>query len=99
MQRIAREFTPQATRYLIEIAQDTKEDTRNRIVAMSMLYDRAWGKPKEYDANSEKPASAIDVTRLTTEQRQKLRELLELISAAEQTHEDGTAALPSSVKG
>jgi hypothetical protein len=34
MQRLAREFTPEATGYLIEIARDRNEDTRNRIVAM-----------------------------------------------------------------
>jgi hypothetical protein len=27
---------------------------------MSMLLDRAWGKPKEYDPNSEKPTAALD---------------------------------------
>jgi hypothetical protein len=76
MQRLAREFTPEATRYLIEIAVDKDEDTRNRIVAMSMLYERAWGKPKEFDPNAEKPATPIDVSRLTEDQRQQLRELV-----------------------
>lgn len=47
--RGATEFTPEATGYLIEIARDKDGDSRNPIVAISMLYDRAWGKPKEYD--------------------------------------------------
>jgi hypothetical protein len=84
MQRLAREFTPEAARYLIAIAADKGEDTRNRIVAMSMLLDRAWGKPKEFDPNAEKPATPIDVSRLTEDQRQQLRELLQLMSATDQ---------------
>jgi hypothetical protein len=84
MQQLAREFTPEATRYLIEIAADKGEDTRNRIVAMSMLLDRAWGKPKEFDPNAEKPVTPIDVSRLTDNQREQLRELLRLTSATDQ---------------
>jgi hypothetical protein len=56
MQRLAREFTPRATEILRDIANDPGEDSRNRIVAIGMLFDRAWGKPKEYDATAEKPA-------------------------------------------
>jgi hypothetical protein len=53
MQRLAREFTPEATACLIEVARDRSEDTRNRIVAMSMLYDRAWGRAKDFDPAAE----------------------------------------------
>jgi hypothetical protein len=81
MMRLARHFTPQATQYLIDIASDLGEETRNRLVAMSMLLDRAWGKPKEFDPNAEKPTTAIDLSRLTADQRQQLRELLRLTSA------------------
>jgi hypothetical protein len=47
MQRLAREYTPKATKVLIDIVDDPKEDSRNRIVAAGMLFDRAWGKVKE----------------------------------------------------
>ena len=43
MQRIAREFSPEAVACLIEIARDGTEDTRNRIIAMSMLLMREPG--------------------------------------------------------
>jgi hypothetical protein len=49
MQRLAREFSPEAVAYLIEIARDGTEDTRNRIVAMSMLLERAWGRSQPFD--------------------------------------------------
>jgi hypothetical protein len=49
MQRLAREFSPEAVAYLIEIARDGTEDTRNRIVAVSMLLERAWGRSQPFD--------------------------------------------------
>ena len=83
MQRIGREFTPEATKYLIEIAADENEDSRNRIVAMSMLFDRAWGKPKEYDPRAEpQEAGRFDPALLTPEQRQAVRQALLLIKEA-----------------
>ena len=60
MQRLAREFTPRATEILREIANDPNEDSRNRIVAIGMLYDRAWGKPKEYDPKAEEVVKEDD---------------------------------------
>ena len=45
MMRLARQFTPEATQILIDIVRDPCEEARNRIVAIGMLYDRAWGKP------------------------------------------------------
>jgi hypothetical protein len=62
MQRLAREFTPRATKILRDIADDPTEDGRNRIVAIGMLYDRAWGKPKEYDAKAEATAEEEEDT-------------------------------------
>ena len=38
MQRLAPEFTPRATEILRDIANDPNEDSRNRIVAIGMLY-------------------------------------------------------------
>jgi hypothetical protein len=60
MVRLAREFTPDATRYLIEIAADKGEDARNRIVAMQMVLERAWGKPKEYVPPDEDKATLAE---------------------------------------
>jgi hypothetical protein len=57
MERLAREFTPRATEILRDIATDPSEDSRNRIVAIGMLYDRAWGRPKEYDPAEDKAAT------------------------------------------
>lgn len=56
MQRLAREYTRRGTEILCDIANDPNEDSRDRIVAIGMLFDRAWGKPKDYDPAAETPA-------------------------------------------
>src|SRR5262245_60794937 len=45
MMRLARQFTPQATQILIDIASDLGEEARNRIVAIGMLYASGDGMP------------------------------------------------------
>jgi hypothetical protein len=50
---------------------------------MSMLFDRAWGKPKEYDPRAEpQEAGRFDPALLTPEQRQAVRQALLLIRGA-----------------
>ena len=77
MLRRAREFTPEATDYLIAIARDGNEDTRNRIVAIQLLFDRAWGKPQ---ASTEGSAEPEALRNLSPEQR--LRRVHELLAYA-----------------
>jgi hypothetical protein len=79
MMRLARQFTPEATQILIDIVRDPSEDSRNKIVAVGMLYERAWGKPKEYDPSTDRePKAGLDLSHLSPEQRQQLREMVEL---------------------
>ena len=74
MLRRAREFTPEATDYLIAIARDGNEDTRNRIVAIQLLFERAWGKPQASTGDSAEPAA---LRNMTPEARlQRVHELL-----------------------
>ena len=44
MQRRAREATPELIDYLLQIARDSGEDARNRIVAITIMLERGWGK-------------------------------------------------------
>ena len=76
MLRRAREFTPEATNYLIEIARDKGEDARNRIVAISLLYERAWGKAQPMVNEAEPEA----LRNMTPEDR--LRRVHELLAYA-----------------
>lgn len=54
------------------------EDERVRSVCGGMVMERAWGKPREFDAALEKDGDQLDLMKLTPEQRQQLRELIEL---------------------
>ena len=64
--RLARQFTPQARQILIDIANDPGEEARTRIVAIGMLYDRAWGKPKDYDPAMDKEEIRLASIRAVT---------------------------------
>jgi hypothetical protein len=84
MMRLARQFTPEATRILIDIVRDPREEARNRIVAIGMLYDRAWGKPKEYDpaADKEEIEPRFDPSLYTPEQLAQIEATLRMVAAA-----------------
>lgn len=96
--KLARELTPAAMRRLGELAglypdEVTGEwiplnrlDVDPRVISVACLglVERTLGKPKEFDPNAEKPTTAIDVSRLTEDQRQQLRELLRLTKASDQ---------------
>jgi hypothetical protein len=58
MQRLARDHSPRTVRFLIDVVENEKEDTRNRLVASQMLLDRAWGKAKEMPEKSPKEVLA-----------------------------------------
>jgi hypothetical protein len=80
MLRRAREATPELIDYLLEIARDGSEDARNRIVAISILLERGWGKVKEeYDPAAEQAPMQVDLSRLTPEQRHAIAEALALL--------------------
>src|SRR5262245_56268220 len=85
MMRLARQFTPQATQILIDIASDLGEEARNRIVAIGMLYDRAWGKPKDYDpvADKEEIEPRFDPSLYTPEQLAEIERVLRMVVAVQ----------------
>jgi hypothetical protein len=92
MMRLARQFTPQATQILIDIASDPGEEARSRIVAIGMLYDRAWGKPKDYDPATDKEEirPRFDPRLYTPEQLSQIEAVLRMVAAAQQAEtEDG----------
>jgi hypothetical protein len=80
MQRRAREATPELIGYLLEIARDGGEDARNRIVAITIMLERGWGKvpisePATLVEDAAKPRLADIVDRWTPEQRALARQL------------------------
>ena len=89
--RLARQFTPQARQILIDIANDPGEEARTRIVAIGMLYDRAWGKPKDYDpvTDKEETRPRFDPSRYTPEQLTELERVLRMVAATQAGTEKG----------
>jgi hypothetical protein len=87
MMRLARQFTPQATQILIDIASDPGEEARSRIVAIGMLYDRAWGKPKDYDPKTDEAATrkpVFDPSLYSAEQLVQIEATLRMVAATQQ---------------
>jgi len=82
--RICREASPEAARKMVALMDS--EDPRVAYMATNTILERAWGKPKEFEPNAEREPAPLDFSRLTTEQRQQMRELLEAMKA--------TAAMP-----
>jgi len=81
MMRLARQFSPEATQILIDIARDPSEESRNKIVAIGMLYDRAWGKAREYDPAEDKEEESrprFDPSLYTLEQLAQIEETLRM---------------------
>ena len=85
MMRLARQFSPEATQILIDIAKDPNEESRNKIVAIGMLYDRAWGKPRDYDpaADKEEIRPRFDPSLFTREQLAQIETTLRMVAAAQ----------------
>jgi hypothetical protein len=82
MQRLAREFTPRATEILRDIADDPSEDSRNRIVAIGMLYDRAWGRAPDYDPAKDpdrKPRPVFDPRAYSPDELEQIETVLRLL--------------------
>jgi hypothetical protein len=86
MMRLARQFSPEATQILIDIARDPSEESRNKIVAIGMLYDRAWGKVREYDPSEDKEEEIrprFDPSLFTREQLAQIETTLRMVAAAQ----------------
>jgi len=69
----ARAAAPDAFARVVELMND--EDTRVAHLSAIHVLERAYGKPKDYDPNEDKPPM-IDLLRMSPEDRQKLREIL-----------------------
>ena len=92
MQRLAREFTPEATEILIGFAKDEEEETSNRIVSIRMLYERAWGAPKDYDPKTDEAATRkprFDPSLYSPAQLAQIEAALRMVEATQVEAEDG----------
>src|ERR1700720_3815100 len=79
-QRLCREASPEAARRLIELMQS--EDERVALMAADKVFERAWGRPKEFDPNAETPKKAppFDPKLYTTDELRRMQEVMTMIA-------------------
>src|SRR6266478_2835290 len=79
-QRLCRKASPDAARRLIELIQS--EDERVALMAADKVFERAWGRPKEYDSNAEsvKKPPPFDPKLYTTEELRRMQEVMLMIA-------------------
>lgn len=70
---LSRNYSPIAVQQLIDIISDTDNDPRVRTVAIGMILERAWGKPKE--AQEDKQDGAPDLGALSAADLAALRRI------------------------
>jgi hypothetical protein len=76
--KLCREASASAAEEIIRLYQHSDDD-RVRFMAAQWTFEQAWGKAPQYDPNADPETRPnFDVSRLTPEQRQQLRELLEI---------------------
>jgi hypothetical protein len=82
-ERLCREASPDAARRLIELMQS--EDERVALMAADKVFERAWGRPKEFDPNAETPKKAppFDPKLYTTEELRRMQEVMLMIARRE----------------
>ena len=73
---LCRQHSEQSALGMIDLAANSLDD-RVRFMANQWVYEQAWGKPREYDPAEDAPPK-LDLLRLSPEQRQELRRLIEL---------------------
>ena len=72
---LCRQHSEQSALGMIDLAANSLDD-RVRFMANQWVYEQAWGKPREYDPAEDAPPK-LDLLRLSPEQRQELRRLIE----------------------
>jgi hypothetical protein len=88
-QELCRTHSPEPAKAIIKMEEET-DDERVRFTCAAWIYERAWGKPKDYDPSLEKGAGGIfDLAKLPREQ---LRMLLELTRTGAVRPADGDNA-------
>jgi hypothetical protein len=78
--KICRDASPEAARTMVELLGS--DDDRVRLMAAREIYDRAWGKPKEYDPAAERERPQFDPTLLTPKELVEVEKALRLIIGA-----------------
>jgi hypothetical protein len=90
--QLCREASYESAQEIIRLGRES-DDERVRYMANTWVYERAWGKPKEYDPRAEElEAAPIDPSRFTAKQRAMIRRMLTLLLSATPTEDAANIA-------
>ena len=73
-QRICREATPAASRAMVELLNDP--DSRIRLMAADKIWERGFGKPRDYNPADDKGRMVLDASKLTDHQLEVMRQVM-----------------------
>lgn len=90
VQRLARVASPEVMRQLIAIALDRNEETRARIVAMTEVLGRAWGKVRAEPDDDTRPVVTIDAGAVSDAQLERLQDAVRDLRLAKEDAGEGS---------
>jgi len=77
--RLCRDASYEAAEEIIRLRRESDDD-RIRYMAATWIYERAWGKPKDYDpADEPKPKRRFDPSKYTLEELEQIQAALLLM--------------------
>jgi hypothetical protein len=80
--KLCRQASHDAAEEIIRLSKES-EDERVRFTAAAWVYERAWGKPREYDPSTEKAERPkFDPSLLSPQQRNQVEAALRLMAKA-----------------
>jgi hypothetical protein len=77
--RLCRDASYEAAEEIIRLGRESDDD-RVRFTAASWIFERSWGRPKDYDPATEKPKRRFDPSRYTLEELEQIQAALELMA-------------------
>ena len=81
-QKVYRDAAPDAAREMVNLALNA-EDERVRGTMASMIVERAWGRPREYDPNAEGPPKQpfrLNADLFTVEELEQIYAIMEMMA-------------------
>ena len=77
---LCRKSSYDAALEIIRLSQES-DDERVRFMSATWVYERAWGKAKEFDPNAERPATTFNPRDYTAEELVQIEATLKLIKS------------------
>ena len=102
--RLCRDASYKAAEEIIRLGRESDDD-RVRFTAASWIFERSWGRPKDYDPVTEKPKRRFDPSKYTLKELELIAEALQLMREdrsereADRSEEDVEIIQPNLARG